>query len=193
MSTESREPMYNECRHIMPSGARCHSPAMREMPYCYFHSRLRKATEPKSKFDDLNLKLPPLEDLRSVQIALTQILSALCTSQLDPRHARLLLRGLEIATRVATRLEDRNSADSTQSLCNDIEDDGLAPEQAICEPPADCGACTARENCHSYSELVYRICEKRLKERQDAARNQTAPSDLAQAAQALLQAPIAPS
>ena len=34
--------MYQICRHIMPNGFRCHSPALRGMPFYYFHARLHR-------------------------------------------------------------------------------------------------------------------------------------------------------
>jgi hypothetical protein len=34
--------MFNLCRHIMPSGAKCHTPALRGKPYCYYHTRLHR-------------------------------------------------------------------------------------------------------------------------------------------------------
>ena len=83
--------MFQECRHIMPSGLRCHSPALRDESFCYYHSSLHRSTAPKGKFDDQSLQLPTLEDSSAVQIALTQVLSALGSSQLDSRRAGLLL------------------------------------------------------------------------------------------------------
>jgi hypothetical protein len=36
--------MVNLCRPIMPSGARCHAPALRGKPYCYCYTRLHRFT-----------------------------------------------------------------------------------------------------------------------------------------------------
>ena len=92
--------MFKKCRHIMPSGARCHSPALRDQPCCYFHTNLRRSTAPKGKFEDQSLQLPTLEDSSAVQLALTQVLGALSSSQLDARRAGLLLYGLQIAAKI---------------------------------------------------------------------------------------------
>ena len=73
--------MYNLCRHVMPSGAQCKSPALRQQPCCYFHSRLRHTTEPTEKPEVLNFNLPPLEDRYAVQIALTQVLDGICSGR----------------------------------------------------------------------------------------------------------------
>jgi hypothetical protein len=137
--------MYNLCRHVMPSGAQCKSPALRQQPCCYFHSRLRHATESRKKVKVLNLNLPQLEDHHAVQIALTQVLGAICSDDLDPRRASLLLRGLQTAARVADRL--KREEDSEREVCDEVSDQGFAPEETVCEPPADCPTCEARSSC----------------------------------------------
>ena len=40
--TGERIAMFNLCRPIMPSGAKCHTPALRGKPYCYYHTRLHR-------------------------------------------------------------------------------------------------------------------------------------------------------
>ena len=90
--------MSHECRHIMPYGAKCHAPALRGKPYCYFHTRLHRfAAEPPIAPDGA-LRLPILEDRSAIQIALAQVLDALCSFRLDPRRAGLLLYALQIAS-----------------------------------------------------------------------------------------------
>ena len=49
--------MYFECRHIMPNGARCHSPALRATPYCYYHTRLHIAANKKISPQD-SIEIP---------------------------------------------------------------------------------------------------------------------------------------
>ena len=72
--------MFNECRHIRPSGAKCHAPALRGMPCCFFHTNLNQSRKPKGKFDDWSLKVPSLEDNCGIQIALSSVLEALDSS-----------------------------------------------------------------------------------------------------------------
>ena len=59
--------MYPECRHIMPNGAKCHSPAMRAMAYCYFHTPERRSAQGRAQKKPL--KLPALDDRAAIQIA----------------------------------------------------------------------------------------------------------------------------
>ena len=139
--------MFKECRHIMPSGARCHSPALRDQPYCYFHTSLHRSAAQKSVFDDPSLTLPALEDSSAVQIALTQVLGALSSSKLDPRRAGLLLYGLQIAAQITSRPATRRSTDFVRSVCYEKDGNVLAPERTACDPPADCFNCPKRDDC----------------------------------------------
>ena len=90
--------MYQECRHIMPNGAKCHSPAMRGMAYCYFHVAGRRAAQGQSRARKKPLKLPALTDRNAVQVAVNQVLDAIGSSAISPRSAGQLLFGLRIAS-----------------------------------------------------------------------------------------------
>ena len=160
--------MYKLCRHVMPSGAQCNSPALRQKPCCYFHSRLRHATEPTNKVEDLEFHLPWLEDHHAIQIALTQVLSAICASQIDPRRAGLLLRGLQTASRIADRVQDREN--SARTVCDEVDADSLAPEETVCEPPDDCTACEKKPTCKNPRSILYEF-EERSRKKEEAARN----------------------
>jgi hypothetical protein len=133
--------MFKECRHIMPSGARCHSPALSGQPFCYFHTNLHRTTAPKGKFEDQSLQLPTLEDSSAVQLALTQVLGALSSSQLDARRAGLLLYGLQIATQITARPSTRRPTDFVRSVCQEGDGAVLATQTTGCEPPDDCRTC----------------------------------------------------
>ena len=54
--------MYSECRHIMPSGKKCHAAALRGTAYCYFHTRVHHYAKAKPEPKNAPLKLPVLED-----------------------------------------------------------------------------------------------------------------------------------
>jgi hypothetical protein len=103
--------MCPECRHIMPTGAKCHSPALSGKPYCYFHIRLHRPARRPNPIPEKPLKLPDLTDPGNIQTALAQVLDALGSSRLAPRHAGLLLYGLQIASHNCERgLETRAGA-----------------------------------------------------------------------------------
>ncbi len=87
--------MFQECRHIMPSGARCHSPALGVKPYCYFHARLHNlAVQPAkpgnpAKVEPAVIEIDPLEDPSAVQLTITRVLTALGSGRID---TKLLIR-----------------------------------------------------------------------------------------------------
>ncbi len=141
--------MFKECRHIRASGIKCHSPAIRDSAFCYYHTSLRRSNGPKSKFDDLSLKFPALEDSSAIQIALSQVLGRLASSDLEPRRAGLLLYGLQIAAQFAARPSTFKPSDVVRTVCYEGLDDILAPEKIVCEPPGDCIACEKRDTCEN--------------------------------------------
>jgi hypothetical protein len=89
--------MYHTCRHIMPMGRVCQSPAMRESAYCYFHARLHRypyrRTPSKKEF-----KLPPLDSRKAIQTANGDVLNAMLAGRIDARRTTHMLHGLQVAT-----------------------------------------------------------------------------------------------
>lgn len=145
--------MYNECRHVMPSGNRCQSPALRGTPYCYFHTNLHRCTSPSG---DRVIKEPlhtiSIEDIGGIQLALTQVLAALNSSFVDTRRAHLLLRGLQIATRLVTMKAKAKPSEFVTTISSDEQGLPLAPEEQGCEPPEDCRNCANSEICDNYED-----------------------------------------
>ena len=97
--------MYNECRHIFTSGKKCQSPALHDQNFCYFHGNTRKrparkddAYEPYIPPQDTAHNLPPLEDADAIQLAISDVVLALAANRIDPRRARILIYGLQVAS-----------------------------------------------------------------------------------------------
>ena len=90
--------MFQECRHIMPTGAKCHSPAMRGKAYCYFHMPGSRNAQGQSRARHKPLKLPDLVSRSAIQSALGQVLDAIGSSKIGPKAAGQLLFGLQIAS-----------------------------------------------------------------------------------------------
>src|SRR6267142_2358613 len=78
------------CQHIKANGVQCKSPAMRELPFCFFHEKFYNPP-----YDD---SFPPLEDANSVQCAILQVLNLLKTKSITPLEARVMLYGLKAAS-----------------------------------------------------------------------------------------------
>jgi hypothetical protein len=93
--------MSTTCHHILASGALCQSPPLRHRDYCRFHlqqiGRRMKAARARARQQPAVLRLPLLEDLYSVQIALMQLADAIAYQEIDPQHARLLTTVLRLA------------------------------------------------------------------------------------------------
>ncbi len=119
--------MYTECRHIMPTGRRCHSPALRGMAYCYYHQKLHKTLN-ASKHAHKRLKISSIEDTKGVLLAISQVFEALGKARIDDRTAHVFMYGLQIATQLAI-----NSAKTDPSQCvpQSIQDVCLAPDGTL--------------------------------------------------------------
>jgi hypothetical protein len=94
------------CRHIKTNGLQCHAPSLNQAPYCYFHTRLHQRhvafrhtpTTRGYLIPGQHIELTALEDRESVQIALSVVINALATGQLETRRATALLYGLQLAS-----------------------------------------------------------------------------------------------
>jgi len=100
-----------------------------------------------SVWDDI--KLPMLEDSFSIQVAISQIVTALLSSRIDARRAGLLLYALQIASQNIDRASSREDSETVHSMTVTGEGDELAPEKEICEP-GDCASCNRRQTCDDY-------------------------------------------
>jgi hypothetical protein len=100
------------CRHIKTNGTRCKAPSLNGGTWCYFHNRLHQrhtAFRPTQAtrgylIPGQHIELTPLEDRESVQVALSVVINALATGQLEIRRATALLYGLQLASNNARGL-----------------------------------------------------------------------------------------
>jgi hypothetical protein len=141
--------MYNECRHIKSNGTKCRSHALTDKPFCYFHTRLHFLTSKKSTPFD-SVELPVLEDRSAIQLALSQVLSALGSAHLDSKRAGLFLYGLQIASQNVDRRCDIVPEPTVETLTSNLDGDEMAPEETVCEVPDDCYDCEEKETCEDY-------------------------------------------
>lgn len=108
-------PRPTTCHHVLASGALCQAAALRNRDYCRFHleqiGRRMKAARARARHQASMLKLPLLEDLYSVQVALMQLADAIAYREIDPQYARLLTSVLRLAMQ---NLKSREAWDSSQ-------------------------------------------------------------------------------
>src|SRR5258708_36649531 len=97
---------YLLCRHIKTNGTQCEAPSLHGEPWCFFHSRLHQRHERFRPVEDItepnlrtqHVRLDAIEDRESVQVALSVVLNALASGQMESRRATALLYGLQIAS-----------------------------------------------------------------------------------------------
>ena len=87
-----------KCEHIRANNRTCGSPALRGKRYCYFHAQLRPGGKPKKP-----VQLPPLEDDRAIQMAVTKICQAVVNETIEPKRATAVLYGLQVASNAVKR------------------------------------------------------------------------------------------
>ena len=96
-------------------------PSLTEGDWCYFHSRLHQrhsgfrhtSATRGYLIPGQHIELSPLEDRESVQVALSLVINALATGQLDIKRATALLYGLQLASNNARGLHTEPYATNT--------------------------------------------------------------------------------
>jgi len=143
--------MFKECRHIFTSGKKCHSPALKDQDFCYFHSNTRQRPTPANApykhiapIDHV-LDLTPLEDADAIQLAISEVVLSLAANTIDNKRARTLFYGLQIASqnwraRAALAAKEAESAERQKQALTVCEthrhDDGslIGPETQSLDP-----------------------------------------------------------
>ncbi len=126
--------MFIECRHILPRGTKCKSPALRGKVYCYFHDRLQRFEQDGQRDTREPLLLPSLEDARGIQMAIGQILAALGSGRLENRKAGLYLYGLQLATQLLPLLPEPGPQEMVSTLTAGPDGNYIAAEETQSAP-----------------------------------------------------------
>lgn len=82
------------CRHIMPTGRVCKSPAMRGSAYCYYHGPDKK-TRRTSRSAELTFEIAPLTDPSCIPLIADQILRAMASNRISKGRAAVMFQGLQ--------------------------------------------------------------------------------------------------
>jgi hypothetical protein len=86
-----------ECRHVMPSGLHCKSPAMRGSAFCYFHARATRPARPARPLET-RIEMPSLLGRKGILGAVDHVVQALAANRISPRRAGILLQGIQMAS-----------------------------------------------------------------------------------------------
>ena len=133
---------YELCRHIKTNGLQCKGAALAGGIWCYFHHRLHQrhsAFRPTQAtrgylIPGQHIELAALEDRESVQVALSVVINALATGQLDIKRATALLYGLQLASNNARGLHTEPYVANTVRTIEPSPDGlDLAEPGAVCE------------------------------------------------------------
>jgi len=82
------------CQHVKADGIQCNNPALKTQRYCYYHAQLQRTLgKPHAPAATITI-----ESIAAVRLALTDVLNRISRSAIDPRDARLMIRGLHNAT-----------------------------------------------------------------------------------------------
>jgi hypothetical protein len=117
-----------ECRHIKTNGDKCCAPALRGTNFCYFHSRLNR-TKRDGRAKDAQLVLPDLLDNSAIQLALSQMATALATGRLNFQQAAVLLRTFRYASEHLRHSALLSSPSAVQSVCDSADGEEIASDQ----------------------------------------------------------------
>jgi hypothetical protein len=130
------------CRHIKTNGTRCQAPSLTGGLRCYFHQRLHQrhntfrptAATRGYLIPGQHVELSALEDRESVQVALSVVINALATGQLEIKRATALLYGLQLASNNARGLQTKPFApDVVRAIESSPEGLDLAEPGAVYE------------------------------------------------------------
>ena len=125
-----------------PTEPACKAPSLTDGLWCYFHHRLHqrhttfRPTEATRSYliPGQHIELTALEDRESVQVALSVVINALATGQLDTKRATALLYGLQLACNNARGLQTQPFApDVVRSIEPSPEGLDLAEPGAVYE------------------------------------------------------------
>jgi len=91
--------MPTSCVYIFPDTHRCGSPALRGETHCYYHHPDRKpAANPYARRARRGFQLTAPTSQRTLQHALSEVITRLAANKLDVHRAGLLLYSLQIAS-----------------------------------------------------------------------------------------------
>jgi hypothetical protein len=117
-----------ECRHIKTSGDKCCAPAIRGTNFCYFHSRLKRIKR-DGRAKDAQLVFPDLVDDSAIQLALSEMATALANGRLNFQQAAVLLRTFRYASEHMRHGGLLASPCAVQSVCDSGDGEEIASDQ----------------------------------------------------------------
>ena len=100
---------YPVCKHIFPSGKRCHSPALRGKILCYYHARNRTLVD-NNRYRQRSVGIPPLDDRADIQIAINEVAAAVMADKISDKKAAKLLYAIQLSSQNLARAKEEQLA-----------------------------------------------------------------------------------
>ena len=123
---------YETCRHVKEDGSYCGSPALRDRKYCYYHlmQRGRRLRRARALRDEVpyRLEIQSLDNPYAVRAALTDIVQALASGQLESRIAGKMLYAIQQVSSANRRIEQLEKQ-------KDAQDQAQADDSRVQECP----------------------------------------------------------
>ncbi len=122
------------CRHIKDDGLRCGTPALNGRNFCYHHYR---AHHPGARIGTRRYRMPLLDSVASLQIALAHTLQALVTGELTPKQANSVMYGISLGSnllRLAKPLTDAEQQQVVTEIPAEMEEVLVGPEDPEAAP-----------------------------------------------------------
>ncbi len=167
--------MIRCCRHIKPDGTRCESPALASQPFCYQHDRLHASRTKSRKKNQLTLR--PLEDRRTVLMALSDVICGLAAGKIDPNTAARLIYGLQVASQVAAHFPLLVLGKPVESVDFTKTGDEMAPAVLLCTDDDHCESCPHASCCQMKKAVKYRAEHGIVSDSEDEENNQQVSED----------------
>lgn len=170
-STPSK-PIVRICRHIKDDGLRCGTPALNGRNFCYHHHR---AHHPGARIGTRRYRMPLLDSVASLQIALAHTLQALSTGELTPKQANSMMYGISLGTNLIRLSKPLTEAEQQQVVTEipaEMEEVlvGSEPENETPEVPEELAkavAITRQEVKRLQSKLLnpdeFRKCQEKVR------------------------------
>jgi hypothetical protein len=129
---------YETCRHVKIDGAYCGSPALKNRKYCHYHleHRIRRLRRVRARHDNVPycLEIPLLDSPSAIRFAISEIVQALGTGQLDHHTAGKMLYGIQMANSLNRRAE-KAAAEAAAAAADQPEQTQPDPALRVQEYP----------------------------------------------------------
>ena len=124
---------YETCRHVKEDGSYCGSPALHDRKYCYYHlmQRGRRLRRARALRDEVpyRLEIQSLDNPYAVRAALTDIVQALASGQLESRIAGKMLYAIQQVSSANRRIEQMEVAAAANAQAD--TDDSLRVQECL--------------------------------------------------------------